>query len=93
MTCGSRAKNFVRGDYAIPTCKPISSTPIFKVNSEMHPKNVENNIYFVFSLFAFVALIMLWSEKFTGYFPYKKRVNVADSRGIPVLTSCLCSLL
>ena len=33
-----------------------------------------------------------WSERFTGYFSYKKRVNVADSIGIPVLTSCLCSL-
>ena len=28
MTCGSRGKNFLRGDYAISTCKPISSTPI-----------------------------------------------------------------
>ena len=28
VTCGSRGKNFLMGDYAISTCKPISSTPI-----------------------------------------------------------------
>ena len=26
VTYGSRGKNFLRGDYAISTCKPISST-------------------------------------------------------------------
>ena len=34
--------------------------------------NFENYIDFVFSLFTFVVLIMLWSEKFAGYFSYKK---------------------
>ena len=32
----------------------------------------ENYIDFVFSLFTFVVLIMLWSEKFAGYFSHKK---------------------